>query len=92
MDDALPNCGCATSTTIAATTPMNRHTCADNATAPRAGNDAPDNRTTDAYRNGCSAMAKTIAATTATNCPKTVRRATPTPTSSAPTIDAFQSM
>lgn len=92
MDDALPNCGCAISITIAVTIPMNRRTCVVNATVPPAGNDVPDNRTTDAYRNGCSAMARTIAATIATNCPKIVPHAIPKPISSVPTIAAFQSM
>lgn len=92
MDDALPSCGCAISITIAVMIPMNRRTCADNATARQAGNVVLANRTTAAYRNGYSAMAKTIAATTVMNCPKIVPPATPTPISSVPTTDAFQSM
>lgn len=42
----------------------------------------------DAFQNGCSAMAKTIVATTAMNYPKTVHLATRTLISSAKTIAA----
>lgn len=71
--------------------PMSPLICAANATAPPAGSDAPVNRTTDASRNGCSAMAKMIVAITVMSCQKIVQLATPKLISSVPTIDAFQS-
>lgn len=91
MDGALPNYGCAISIMIAVMTPTNRRTCAGNETAQPVGNDAPANRTIDAYQNGCSAMVKMIVATTVMNCQKIVRPATPKPISSVATIVASQS-
>lgn len=91
MDDALPSCGCAISIMIVVMIPMNPLTCVDNATAPPAGSDALVNRTTDASRNGCSAMAKMIVAITVMNYQKIARLATPKLISSVPTIDAFRS-
>lgn len=43
---------------------MSQLTCAANATVLLDGNDAQDNRTIDAFQNGCSVMEKMIAETT----------------------------
>lgn len=48
------------STTIAVMIPMNQLTCAVNVTVLPVGNDALASQTIDAFRNGCSAMARTI--------------------------------
>jgi len=87
-DVAYRNCGCATLITIAVMIPMSQLTCADRETAQPAGRDVLDNQTIDAYQNGCSVMAKTIAETTATNCQKTVQFVNRKLTSSATTIAA----
>lgn len=89
MADAFQSFGCATSTTIAVMIPTNPLTCVVKETARLAGRDAPDNRTIVAFPNGCSAMAKTIVATTATSCQKTVPSVNRRLTSSARTTDAF---
>lgn len=72
-------------------TPTNQLTCVANATAQPDGRDVPVSQTTDASRNGCFAMEKTIAATTATSCQKTARLVNRIPTSSARTTDAYRS-
>lgn len=86
---AYQNCGCATSTTIAATTQTSQRTCAGSVTARPAGRGARDGPTIGAYPNGCSATAKTIVATVRTSCPKIVRRASPR-TISVRTIGAYR--
>lgn len=90
-DDALPNYGCAISIMIAETIPMNRRTCAVNVIAPPVGNVALANRTIAAFRNGCSAMAKTIVGIIVMNYQKIVQFAKRKPISSVRTTDAFQS-
>lgn len=89
-DDAYQNCGCAISITIAATIPTSRLTCAGSVTVPTAGNAVLVGRTIGVYRNGCSAMARTIVATDRTNCPKIAPNATKPATSSVRIIAVYQ--
>lgn len=88
---ALPNYGCATLTMIAAMTQMNQPICVANGIVPLDGNGALVNPTIVAYPNGCSAMEKTIAVTTAMNYQRTVPFATVKPISSVPITGAYQS-
>lgn len=88
---AYRNCGCATLTMTVVTIRMNLRTCAVNVIARLDGNVVLANRTIVAFRNGCSAMERTIVVTTATNYRKIVQLATRKPISSAPTIVAYQS-
>lgn len=76
---------------IAVMIQMNQHICADNVIVQLDGNGAQVNRTIVAYQNGCSVMAKMIAAITVMNHQKIVRFVVAKQTSSARTIDAFQS-
>lgn len=71
--------------------PMSQLTCAVKEIAQPDGNDALANQTIDVFRNGCSAMAKMIAAITAMNCQRIVQFVILTPISNAQTTDAFQS-
>jgi hypothetical protein len=88
--DASLNFGCATLTMTAVTTRTNLLTCAANVTARLDGNAAQDNRTIVASRNGSSAMAKTIVATTVMNSQKIVPFAKPKLISNARTTAAFR--
>lgn len=91
MAVALPNSGCATLTMIAEMIQMNQPICVVNETVPLDGNGALVNPTIGAYPNGCSAMERMIAVTTAMNCQRTVPFATVKPISSVPITGAFQS-
>lgn len=70
---------------------MNRRTCVVSVTVQPDGNVVLDSRTIVAYPNGCSAMVKTIAVITATNCQKIVHLVTAKLTLSAQTTVVFQS-
>lgn len=77
MDVASRNCGCATLITTAVMIPMSRRTCADTGTAPKDGNVALVVLTTDAFRNGCSVMERTIVVTIPMNLRRIVPSAIP---------------
>lgn len=91
MEDVFPSYGCVILTTIAAMIRMSPHTCVGNVTALLDGNVVPDNRTTDAFLNGCSVMEKTIAEITVMNYQKIVPNVQRKRTSSVTTTVVFQS-
>lgn len=92
MAVVLRNYGCATLIMTAVMILTSQHTCVDSAIVQLAGNGVQGNRITVVYRNGCSVMEKTIAATTAMNCRKIAQFATVRQTSSAPTTAVYRSM
>jgi len=83
------SCGFVILTTIAVTTQTNQLTCVDNGTARLDGKDVRERPITGAYRNGCSATVRMIAATVQTSCQRTVRNVKRPRTISAKTIDVY---
>jgi len=89
MVGAYRSCGFAILTTIAVTTQTNRLTCVDNGTARLDGRDVLERPITGAYRNGCSATVKMIAAMVRTSYQRTVRNVKRPQTINAKTTDAY---
>lgn len=83
------NCGFAILTTIAVMTQTNRPTCADNETVRLDGRGVRERPITGAYRNGCSATVRMIAAMVQMSYRRTVRSVKRLRTTSARTTGAY---